>query len=96
MLLLYETIDLCNCLECLLESKLSSEINSSIFSLFLNFREHIEIRNSINDAFYSRRLCKFKLLFPSIPEQQKIAAILSEADAKIEKEQTQKDTVRSP
>ena len=26
-------------------------------------------------------------------EQQKIAAILSEADAKIEKEQTQKDTV---
>jgi type I restriction enzyme S subunit len=32
----------------------------------------------------------FKLPIPQIQEQQKIAAILSEADAKIEKEQTQK------
>jgi type I restriction enzyme S subunit len=31
-----------------------------------------------------------KIHFPSIPEQEKIAAILLEADAKIEKEQTQK------
>ena len=30
------------------------------------------------------------LRFPPLPEQQKIAAILSEADAKIEKEQTKK------
>ena len=35
-------------------------------------------------------LRKFKLPVPSLSEQQKIATILSEADAKIEKEQTQK------
>ena len=36
-----------------------------------------------------------KLAIPPLPEQQKIAAILSEADAKIEKEQSQKGTVRA-
>ena len=35
-------------------------------------------------------LNKFNIPFPAINEQQKIVAILSEADAKIEKEQTQK------
>jgi type I restriction enzyme, S subunit len=35
-------------------------------------------------------LRKTKLILPPLPEQQKIAAILSEADAKIEKEQSQK------
>ncbi len=33
---------------------------------------------------------KTPLPIPPLPEQKKIAAILSEADAKIEKEQTQK------
>ena len=36
------------------------------------------------------QLSKFLIPFPPLSEQQKIAAILSEADAKIEKEQTQK------
>jgi type I restriction enzyme S subunit len=35
-------------------------------------------------------ILKFEFAHPSLSEQQKIAAILSEADAKIEKEQTQK------
>ena len=37
-----------------------------------------------------RAINKIKLIVPPLQEQQKIAAILSEADAKIEKEQTQK------
>jgi type I restriction enzyme, S subunit len=36
------------------------------------------------------QLSNFLIPLPPLPEQQKIAAILSEADAKIEKEQTQK------
>ncbi|MDA8931058.1 restriction endonuclease subunit S [Flavobacteriaceae bacterium] len=41
-------------------------------------------------AIYNKDLFKLKVPLPPLLEQQKIAAILLEADAKIEKEQTQK------
>jgi type I restriction enzyme, S subunit len=47
-------------------------------------------QGSTFSAVNSKDIKTFKIPFPSLPEQQKIAAILSEADAKIEKEQTQK------
>jgi len=47
-------------------------------------------QGSTFSAVNSKDIKTFKIAFPSLPEQQKIAAILSEADAKIEKEQTQK------
>ena len=44
---------------------------------------------------YYKDYGNIKLPVPPLPEQQKIAAILSEADAKIEKEQTQKTQLQA-
>ena len=46
-------------------------------------------------AIYNKDLFKLKVPLPPLPEQQKIAAILSEADAKIEKELTQKSQLET-
>ena len=45
---------------------------------------------SAQAGVYLGELSKIPIPIPSLQEQQKIADILSEADAKIEKEQTQK------
>ena len=48
------------------------------------------MRTGAQPNINSQEYQSFKLPFPPIPEQQKIAEILSEADAKIEKEEQEK------
>ena len=68
--------------------------NSNVDYVFLtNYINHIvnfHIETSGIPQLTGVQASKYKVALPPLPEQQKIAAILSEADAKIEKEQTQK------
>ena len=69
------------------------EINSSFLAYFLNFRrKHIRrLETQSTMPFISSKvMLKLQVAKPSLPEQQKIAEILSEADAKIEKEENEK------
>jgi type I restriction enzyme S subunit len=74
---------------------ISININPNYFLYCLNSPK---IQNTIKvisggssqSALTMVKLNKMRILLPNIEEQQKIAAILSEVDAKIEKEQTQK------
>jgi len=57
--------------------------------MFLNYVDAVKTNSGI-PHISGKDIKHFKIPFPSLEEQQKIADILSEADAKIEKEQTQK------
>ena len=88
-----ETIDFAIAWNVFRIQTLSSEINSSFLAYFLNFRrKHIRrLETQSTMPFISSKvMLKVQVALPYIIEQQKIADILSEADAKIEKEQTQK------
>lgn len=88
-----ETIDFAIAWNVFRIQTLSNEINSSFLAYFLNFRrKHIRrLETQSTMPFISSKvMLKVQVALPSIIEQQKIADILSEIDAKIEKEQTQK------
>ena len=57
--------------------------------MFLNYVDAVKTNSGI-PHISGKDIKHFKIPFPSLEEQQKIAYILSEADAKIEKEQIQK------
>ena len=68
----------------------NEDVNEVFMSNYVNFKMTIHYEDGGIPQLTGNKIATYKVAKPLLPEQQKIAAILSEADAKIEKEQTQK------
>jgi type I restriction enzyme, S subunit len=74
------------------------KLNSTFLSYLINYEKKKIIRliSGTNvKHLYNRNIKTLQYVSPPLAEQQKIADILSEADAKIEKEQTQKSQLEA-
>ena len=68
----------------------NSNVDYIYLTNYINHSVNFHIETSGIPQLTGVQASKYKVAIPPLPEQQKIAAILSEADAKIEKEQIQK------
>ena len=68
----------------------NSNVDYVFLTNYINHSVNFHIETSGIPQLTGVQASKYKVALPHLPEQQKIAAILSEADAKIEKEQIQK------
>ena len=83
-----------------LDNKTTERINASYLSTYLisNGGQNQIFRlqaGGNREGLNFQHIRSFKIPLPPVSEQQKIAAIFSEADAKIEKEQNQKSQLKA-
>ena len=73
----------------------NSNVDYIYLTNYINHSVNFHIETSGIPQLTGVQASKYKVAIPPLPEQQKIADILSEADAKIEKEQTQKSQLET-